>query len=149
MSDRRTFKLVHATARLRAIEEIKRAPDGHVVVVRGPTRSLDQNAKFHAICGDLEKSGFRWNGKPRTAQQWKVLLVSGHAVASGEGHELTEGLEGELVNLSESTAMMEKSRASSLIEYAVAFCAMHEIGTDGAPSVIARAVRFLKEGAPA
>jgi hypothetical protein len=149
MKPKRVFKLVHDEARRRALEAVTLADDGDMVVVSAALRNLEQNAKFHAICGDLEKSGFRWNGKPRAAQQWKVLLVSGHAVASGEGHELTEGLEGELVNLRESTALMEKPRASSLIEYAVAFCAMHEIGCDASPSVIARAVRFLKEGAPA
>lgn len=149
MSEKRVFKLVHDEARRRALEAVTMADDGDMVVVSGPLRNLEQNAKFHAICGDLAKSGFTWNGKQRSLQQWKVLLVSGHAVATGEPHELTEGLEGELVNLRESTALMEKRRATSLIEYAVAFCAMHEINADTSPTVIARAVRFLKEGATA
>ena len=81
------------------------------------------NAKFHAICGDLARAGVLWMGKPRTAAQWKVLLVSGHAVATKEGAELVHGLEGEMVNLRESTATMTKRRSSSLIEYAQAFAA--------------------------
>ena len=90
-----------------------------------PNRTADQNAKFHAICSDLARAGVPWMGKPRTAEQWKVLLVSGPAVATKEGAELVPGLEGEFVNLRESTAAMSKRRSSSLIEYALAWAAQH------------------------
>jgi hypothetical protein len=52
-----------------------------------------------------------------------VLLVSGHAVATKLGAEIIPGLEGEFVNIRESTARMTKARSSSLIEYALAWCA--------------------------
>lgn len=153
MTDKRVFKLAHDEARRRAIEAVRCANEGDMVVVSGPLRNLEQNAKFHAICGDLAESGFRFRGKPRTAAEWKVILVSGHAVATGhygaDGFEVIEGIEGETINLRESTAAMEKPRASSLIEYAVAFCVMHEINVDRKPSVVARAVKFLKEAIPA
>ncbi len=93
----------------------------------GKDRSLDQNAKFHAICSDLSKSKIEWAGKRRTAAQWKVLLVSGHAVATKETAEVVPGLEGEFINIRESTALMSVSRGSSLIEYALAFCAQNEV----------------------
>ena len=92
------------------------------VVIDTMTRTGEQNAKFHAICGDIAKSKFKWMGKERTEAQWKVLLVSGHAVATKEGSEVTVGLEGEYINLRESTALMSKTRGSSLIEYSVAWC---------------------------
>lgn len=97
------------------------------VTAQESTRSLDQNAKFHAICSDLAASGLDWAGKRRDAAEWKVLLVSGHATATREGSEVVQGLEGELVNLRESTALMSVRRSSSLIEYALAFCAMNNI----------------------
>lgn len=84
-------------------------------------RTDGQNERFHAICGDIAKSGLPWAGKPRTPAQWKVLLVSGHAVATGEGAEIIPGLEDEFVNIRESTAQMSVRRGSSLIEYATAF----------------------------
>ena len=93
------------------------------------TRTGEQNAKFHALCSDLERSGVQWAGKPRDAAEWKVLLVSGHSVATKQGSDIVPGLEGEFVNLRESTALMSKARSSSLIEYAVAFCAMHGVQT--------------------
>jgi len=123
------YHLSHKQARLRAIQAVNESPDGYIVVVRPPARSLEQNAKFHAICTDLAKSKATWAGKPRTADQWKVLLVSGHAVATKEGAEIIPGLEGEFVNIRESTALMSKKRGSSLIEYSLAFCAQHGIET--------------------
>jgi hypothetical protein len=100
------------------------------VEVRPERRNTEQNAKFHALCSDLAKAGVPWAGKPRDAAAWKVLLVSGHAMATKEGAEIVPGLEGEFVNIRESTALMTKARGSSLIEYAVAFCATHGIGEE-------------------
>jgi hypothetical protein len=126
MTDRRTFRLVHDEARRRALAAVSEAPDGYVVTVAPPTRNGDQNAKFHAICSDLARAGVPWCGKPRDAEAWKVLLVSGHAVATKQGAEVVPGIEGEFLNLRESTARMSKARASSLIEYAQAFAAQYE-----------------------
>jgi hypothetical protein len=127
VSDRRFFILAHPEARRRAMACVAEAPEGHSVVVAPATRTGEQNAKFHAICSDLARSGLEWAGKPRTAEQWKVLLVSGHAVATKQGADMVPGLEGEFVNLRESTALMSKARGSSLIEYAIAFCALRGV----------------------
>lgn len=122
----RTFILQpqpHPSRRLCA-EWAMQAPDGWAATFKEPRRNTEQNAKFHAICSDLAKSQLQWAGKRRTADQWKVLLVSGHATATKEGAEMVPGLEGEFVNVRESTALMSVKRSSSLIEYALAFCAM-------------------------
>lgn len=122
-----TYTLVHDEARRRAVQAVKDAPHGYMVIIKPPTRTSEMNAKFHAMCGEIARSGITWAGKPRTADQWKVLLVSGHAVATGEGSDMLPGLEGEFVNLRESTALMSKKRGSSLIEYTQAFCEMHGV----------------------
>ena len=127
MSEKQHFVLSHSTARNRAMHAIAHAPEGWVVEIKAPTRTLEQNAKFHAMCGDLARSGIPWLGKPRAAKPWKVLLVSGHAIASGEGAEIIPGLENEFVNIRESTALMSKRRSASLIEYTLAFGAMHDV----------------------
>lgn len=121
------FVLAHAEARRRAIQAVQEAPEGYRVEVSEPKRNGDQNAKFHALCSDIARSGYQWMGKPRTADEWKVLLVSGHAVATKLGAEIVPGLEGEFVNIRESTARMSKGRASSLIEYTIAWMEEHEI----------------------
>lgn len=119
---KRQFILAHPVARQRAIDAVRDAPDGYAVTVAEPTRNLEQNAKFHALCTDLSKSGLQWMGKERSAAQWKVLLVSGHAVATKEEVEIIPGLEGEWINIRESTALMSVPRSSSLIEYSIAWC---------------------------
>jgi hypothetical protein len=113
------FQLAHDLARRRAVAAVANAPEGWRITVEPPRRSGDQNAKFHAICSEL--SGMPWAGKPRDAAAWKVLLVSGHAMATKEGSEMVPGLEGEFVNVRESTALMSKRRGASLIDYAEAF----------------------------
>jgi len=127
VSDRKIFVLAHAVARQRASEAVRSAPDGYAVTISAPSRTQLANAKFHACCGDIAKSGLHWAGKPRTLLQWKNLLVSGHAFATKEEHDIVPGLEGELVNLRESTALMSVRRTASLIEYTLAFMAMNSI----------------------
>jgi len=123
------FYLVHAEARRRALNAVQGAPEGMVVRISEPKRSGEQSDKFHAICADLAASRLEWMGKRRTKDEWKVLLVSGHAVATKQGAEMVPGLEGEFVNLRESTASMGIRRMSSLIEYSNAFLAQHEVQT--------------------
>lgn len=117
MSDKRVYILAHDLARQNAKRDIDNAPTGFRVTLEEPKRNADQNARFHAMCSDFARSGIQWAGKPRTGDQWKVLLVSGHSVATKEGAEMVPGLEGEFVNVRESTALMSVRRSSSLIEY--------------------------------
>ena len=124
---KKVFVLAHETARRRCQEAVWDSPDGYRVEISEPKRTTDQNAKFHALVSDIAKSGYQWLGKARTAAQWKVLLVSGHAVATKEGSEIVPGLEGEFVSLRESTALMSKKRGASLIEYTLAYMAMNDI----------------------
>lgn len=127
MMDKRILRLVSNAVRQRAIDAIWGAPDEAVVTIAEPTRNAEQNAKFHALCTDLAKSGIQWAGKTRSATAWKVLMVSGHAMATNEGAEIIPGVEGEFVNIRESTALMSKRRGSSLIEYTVAFLVTHGV----------------------
>lgn len=141
------YILAHAEARRRAVMAVQGAPDGYAVTVGEPTRNLEQNAKFHALCHDVSKAGIEWMGKKRTAQQWKVLFVSGHAIATGMGADVVPGLEGEFVNIRESTASMSKKRGSSLIEYVLAWCAENAIacGVCGSIQLETKEQRTMKQ----
>lgn len=128
--DARTFRLAHDTARQLAMQAVKDAPDGWVVRVSPPARSLDQNAKFHAACSDIAKAKPEWNGQRMTGDDWKALLIVSHAIATSEtgATRLVPDLEGSgLVQLRESSARMSKARASSLIEYVTAWATTHGI----------------------
>ncbi len=119
------FFLVHDTARRLAMEAVRTAEQGMVVTIRKPNRSLDQNAKFHAMCTDIAKARPEYAGIRMDADDWKALLVLSHATATkGEGGKLrlVPDLEGEgYVQLRESTAHMPVARSSSLIEYTLAW----------------------------
>ena len=123
---KRTFRLHDTLSRRSCWEHIKSAPDNYKVVVSPWTRSEDASAKFHSICGDLAKSGIQWFGKTRTLEQWKILLISGHTIATKSDAEIIPGLENELVSLRESSASMSISRMSSLIEYSQAWLEQHK-----------------------
>ena len=130
---KRILKLTGDLARHAAHRAIDETPDGHVVTIAEPTRNLEQSAKFHAICGEIAKL-HKFAGALRTPEQWKMLLISGHAVATKQGSEMLPGLEGEWCNLRESSAKMSVRRMASLIEYAVSYCGGNEVQmTDAAP----------------
>lgn len=123
------YRLVHDQARQLATTAVWRAPDGWMVRITPPRRSLDQNAKFHALCEDVARSGYEWAGCARTAEEWKVLLITGHAVATGRSVEIVPNIEDErqAVQLRESSARMSKERGSSLIEYTISWAISHGI----------------------
>ena len=123
---KRIWKLTGEVAKKAACREILAADEGHVVTLAEPTRNLEQSAKFHAMCGDIARQK-PFAGQMRTPEQWKVLLISGHAVATKQGSEMLPGLEGEWCNLRESSAKMSVKRMASLIEYATAWAALNEV----------------------
>lgn len=143
MTDKKTFILVNPRVRDNAINAVFQAPDRYVITIAEPTRSSDQNAMFHAICSDIAKSGHLFIGKPRKPAVWKVLLISGHAAATSEGSEVVPGLEGEFVNIRESSALMSVRRAASLITYTLAYC-----DTNGIPLTETRKGGWLDAYSP-
>lgn len=94
--------------------------DDIFIDVRSVTRSDEQNAKLHAMLGDIAKQK-TFNGKKLSIEQWKMIFVSGHRIATGGQAEMAIGLEGEVINLRESTAQMSVKRMASLIEYITAW----------------------------
>jgi hypothetical protein len=117
---------VTATNRRHLAEKVANLPEGLGIKVGPPTRSLEQNAKLHAMFGELEKKA-KYLGRRLTLNQWKTLMISGHAVATGLAAEVIPGIEGEWVNIRESSAQMTVARMTSLIEYIHAWAAMNNV----------------------
>jgi hypothetical protein len=78
------------------------------------------------MCGDVSKQ-LQYMNRWLTKDQWKVLFISGHAIATGQGADIVPGLEGEFTNIRESSAQMSIKRMASLIEYVSAYGADHEV----------------------
>lgn len=119
------YILAHDTARSSAVQAVKDAPAGYCVRIDAPTRNLCQNSKLHALFSDVAKES-EYLGRKLTADQWKNLFISGHAIATGRGVDMVPGLEGEFLNIRESSARMTVARMTSLIEYVLAWHAMNE-----------------------
>ncbi len=118
--ERQRYHLINESVRANALNAVKSAPDKFIIDIRKPTRKLSQNAKFHAMLADIACQ-VQWCGKWLKPEQWKVLLISGHAVATKQEADVLPGLEGEYVNIRESSAQMSVKRMASLIEYTTAW----------------------------
>lgn len=121
MSEKATFRLVHAKSRELALQAVTKAEDGSVVTVGPPTRNLEQNAKLHALLADIVKSGFEFRGYKWDITDWKCILVSAHGIETKAPAANVVGLNGELVQLGERTSEMSVARMTSLIEFIQAF----------------------------
>ena len=120
MTDKQTFFLRNEQVRSNCQSFIQDLPTDDkkplVVKIQPITRSLEQNSKLHALLSDISKQ-CEFNGKKRDIDTWKMIMVSAHKIATGGQAEMLIGLEGEVINLRESTAQMSVKRLASLIEY--------------------------------
>lgn len=119
-------------SRAYAAECLRRRPDGHMLVLQERTRSTHQNALLHHLFGAAAKHA-KFHGRALTPTQWKVLFISGHAIASGIGADMIPGLEGEFVNIRESSAQMGVRRMNSLLEYVTAWMTTNDIPLSAPP----------------
>lgn len=131
MTDARIIQLRERYDYQRAQSAVSRAPLGHVVTVRPPTRSTEQNAALHRLLQAIVKARYKWAGRTWSIDDWRAIMVSAHAKATNRPGEIVPGLEGEFVVLRRSTTRMSVAELSSLIEYVQAWCAQNGIDTDG------------------
>lgn len=107
-------------------QRVKDSGKRYILEIRPETRSDRANRRLHAMLGTLAKHA-EYQGRKLDIDAWKAILVSGHTLATGEP-DFVRGLEGELINLRESTAKMSGARISSLMEYISAYAV--SIGID-------------------
>lgn len=115
------FTLAHATARQRAIDAVRQAPDGMVVEIRAKSRSLDANAKMWAMLTDLSRQ-LKWCDRDLSPADWKCLMT-----AHLKRHETVPGIDGGFVVLGAYTSQMTVRDMSDLIELLFAFGAENDV----------------------
>ena len=108
--------LPHPSRRL-AWEAIKSAPDGYVVQIKAPTRSLEQNAKLHAMIGEMVKAGVQWYGSAMDVEDWKNLFTA----AIKRDQRVVPGMDGGFVILGLHTSQMTIREINEMIERVYAF----------------------------
>ena len=114
------FVLVHDEARRRAVDAIRQAEHGHVVTIKPPTRSLDQNAALWALLSEFSAQ-LEWPVNGRTVkmepEDWKHVLT---AAFRQETARLAMGLNGGVVMLGSRTSKMDKRTFGEFLEFVIA-----------------------------
>src|SRR3990167_736774 len=118
MTDSRSFVLVHQTARNLALDLVRNAPDGYIVKVSEPTRTLEQNVAQWPILDAFSKQR-QWpvNGQQcwLTPEEWKDILTS--AFEKETRPRLAAGMDGGVVMLGRRTSQYGKKRFSEWLDF--------------------------------
>lgn len=110
------FVLAHDTARARAVDAVRHAPEGYVIEIKETTRNLSQNAKLWAMLHDISVQA-DWHGMKLSPEEWKDLLSAGLTKSKA-----VPNLEGSgFVILGQRTSKMTKREFADLIEFIYAF----------------------------
>lgn len=118
---KKTFILAHSTARMFAHQAIDIAPDGYVVTLSEPNRSLEQNAaQWPYLAGFAAQKQLCINGVMEwvTDQDWKDILT-----ACFNGEMRMAVFDGKVIMLPQRTSRMGKKVFSTWMEYLVAMAA--------------------------
>lgn len=93
-----------------------------------PSRSLEQNAMFHAICGELAQRK-KWAGRYIDAEGWKRLLVDAWARESNRQQgDVVPSLDGaSIVNLAIQTRRMTVADMADLITFAQCWAVQNDV----------------------
>lgn len=93
-----------------------------------PKRSVEQNAMFHAMCGEIARQR-EWAGQKLDGEAWKRLLVDAWAREENreQGH-IVPSLDGRsIVNLGIQTRRMTVGEMADLITWAQAWAVENEV----------------------
>lgn len=120
MSD--TPTIILGSNRTRAHRLIDAAPVGSVLTVKPAKRTLDQNAKLHAMATDLMLA--KPEGRNYSIRVWKVMALA----MIGKKVEFHPALDGDGVTpVSPSTARLTKAECSDMIEAMFAYGTQHGV----------------------
>jgi hypothetical protein len=121
-SDSKSFPVRSDDDRRYLASLMGRVPEGWVVQIKPPPRTLGQNAAFHATLSEIAATGFAIDGRPLKLPELKVAFVSGWSIEMGYGSDIIRGFQDEPVQLVRSTTTFGTSEMASLIDYTTAEC---------------------------
>jgi len=115
------FILAHELARKNAMQAVLEAPTGYAVEIRPKNRTLDQNAKIHALIQRISQV-IVWAGKLQEVETWKRLLTAAWLRARGEPVEMLPAIDGYGVDVVfRPTSKLTVEEMSEFIEYVQAW----------------------------
>ncbi len=96
---------------------------GHALIItaKPESRSKAQNAKLHAMVGEIAEQ-MEWAGSKRGDETWKRLLIAAWLRARGEGVEVLPALDGYGVDVVfRRSSELTRSEMAELIEFVQAW----------------------------
>lgn len=110
---------------IRVFRELADSPQAHAaritVKVLG-TRTLEQNDKLQAVCGDIARQVV-WHGQKLSRDDWRHVLVASYR----KGQRAVPGIDGGFVVLGASSKDLSVAECGDVIELAHAFGAEHGV----------------------
>jgi hypothetical protein len=124
------FILAHELARKNAMQAVLEAPTGYAVEIKPKNRTLDQNAKIHALIQEISRVVV-WAGKLQEVETWKRLLTAAWLRARGEPVEMLPAIDGFGVDVVfRPTSKLTVEEMSEFIEYVTAWTVEQGIQID-------------------
>lgn len=95
--------------------------------IQPQTRSLEQNARLHAMLQDVARQK-QWSSQRLSVDQWKRLMTSAWLRARGEQVQVLPALDGNGVDvIYEKTSHMTVRQVSELCDFIEAWGAEHDV----------------------
>lgn len=125
--NKRYYVLSHETARKNAASECLIAPDGYVVTISEPSRTLEQNSAQWPILGEFSAQ-LKWpvNGEMvnLTSEEFKDIFT---AAFKKENVRLAGGVDGGVVMLGQRTSKFKKKEFGEWLEFLHYLAARYEV----------------------
>lgn len=130
-----TVILSGAVRRQQAHRLVASAPAGSIVRIETPRRSIDQNARLHAMITDVSRQ-VEWHGAKRNVEAWKDIFTAALRSAN-HGLDVVPGLNGGFVLLGMHTSKMSKTEVGDLMTLIEAWGAENGVVFDDEPQAVA------------
>lgn len=115
------LRLTNQAARAAARKAVDEAPAGHVVRIGEPTRSLEANARLHALIAEIAETR-EWAGGRQDPETWKRLLVAAWMRATDRKVTLMPALDGHGVDaIYQRTSKLSVSECNELMDFVEAW----------------------------
>lgn len=114
--------------RPKVLSWVQRAKHGTHVTFRGPSRTLPQNSRLHALCTDVARQ-VEWpvgSGQRRDVEGWKDIFTAALRSANN-ALDVVPGINGGFVLLGMHTSSMSTEEMGELMTLIEAFGAEHGV----------------------
>lgn len=112
-----------AAARIKAIDMIRKAPDGYRVIIHEPKRSTEQNNRLWHMLTQISVS-YAHHGQRLSPEDWKLLFMA----SLNREMRMVPNLDNDgFVQLGRSSSKLSKSEMTDLMTLVEAFAAQNQI----------------------